>query len=73
MDDILTHPPITESYWLDMYVHLLMKCDAMLQLPGWRKSEGCQLEYSIAIGERIPVFQNIPQLEKWRKQNATKS
>ena len=31
--------------------NLLSKCDAMLQLPGWKNSKGCMAEWGYALGQ----------------------
>ena len=42
--------------WLTMDLCWLMECDAIYMLPGWRKSQGAQLEYMVAKAQGITVL-----------------
>lgn len=34
----------------------LLRCDAMILLPGWTKSRGCQTEFATAAGLGLEIF-----------------
>lgn len=46
----------TEHFWLDGTLELLKRCDAMVVVPGWGKSQGTigEIEYCRWVGK--PVF-----------------
>ncbi len=37
-------------------IALLLRCDAIYMLPGWRQSEGATIEYLIARQRRMRIF-----------------
>lgn len=47
---------IPESVFLSGDEILMKKCDAVVLLPGWQRSEGTLGEIAIAIQNKIPVF-----------------
>lgn len=40
---------------LQLDLEVLRLCDAMVQLPGWKDSLGCRMEYGFALGQGIRV------------------
>lgn len=42
--------------WLEGDTLMLSKCDAILMLPGWQKSNGACTERALAINMNIPVY-----------------
>lgn len=44
-----------DYYKRDLYY--LMECDQVLFLPGWQKSKGCLLEFTVARTLKMPVYQ----------------
>jgi predicted nuclease with RNAse H fold len=42
--------------WIDRDLRLIEVCGAMLMLPGWRNSEGCEAEYAWAMGEGVECY-----------------
>ena len=50
---------------------ILQRCDAVLVLPGWEKSQGCNYEVAWAKHKEIPIFGTLPELEKWLKNGVT--
>lgn len=44
-------------------LELLRRCDAILMLEGWNKSEGALLEYQFAQEHGIPIFYSVVELE----------
>ena len=45
-------------------VELLLRCDAVLMLPGWQTSNGAKIEHKRAIEEGIPVFYGVEEILK---------
>lgn len=43
--------------WIDHGFQVLKKCDAVVFLPGWRESQGCCREQSVAGACGIPTFE----------------
>jgi hypothetical protein len=43
--------------WMSGLVAQVVRCDAILLLPGWEKSKGCRIEMQVARDNHIPVFQ----------------
>lgn len=41
---------------LDGCLELLRRCDGVFFVPGWEGSEGARLEWTEALGRRIPVY-----------------
>lgn len=60
---------VPASYWLDLDLHFLEACDAILLLTGWRSSGGTIAERVRAIEMRIPIFEDTNNgwkgLERW--------
>lgn len=51
-----TNPGITQQQYYDGYCALLARCDAVVFLEGWERSEGCKREYAVADRFDIPMF-----------------
>ncbi|MDD5510861.1 MAG: DUF4406 domain-containing protein [Dehalococcoidales bacterium] len=49
--------------WLRIDAEVLLRCDAVLRIPG--ESKGADLEIETAKIKWIPVFYDIESLEKW--------
>jgi hypothetical protein len=48
-------------------LEIIARCDAILMLPGWERSEGSRMEYSRAVELRMPVYlsvEDVPEEEK---------
>ena len=41
----------------------LCSCHAVLMLPGWQESDGAQIERYIATKLKMPVFENLEEME----------
>lgn len=54
-----------DRVWLDGDIEMLKRCDAMLAIDGWTKSEGAKAEVAIALLAHMPVFENLFSLEHW--------
>ena len=53
------------EWFLEGDLKILAKCDAVVLLRGYAKSEGTMGEIKFAIENDIPVFENIDALDKW--------
>lgn len=45
-----------ESHFLDGYMELVTRSDAMVMTPNWRVSEGARAERQLALQRTLPVF-----------------
>lgn len=41
--------------WVRASLRMMLDCDAVLMLPGWRRSRGANLEHTVALGCDMPV------------------
>lgn len=60
--------PKPYSEWMTMDLEWILRCDALLRLPG--RSSGADDEYRFAKQHGIPVFLSIEDLKKWSKGEA---
>jgi len=51
---------LPESVFVRADITVMLRCDALLILPGWEDSKGTQEEIAIAGKERIPAFFTLP-------------
>ena len=56
---------MNDQVWIDGTQALLLKCDAMLLVPGWENSEGTLGEIEFCKERGIPYFETVSELEKW--------
>ena len=61
---------VPREWFLEGDLKILAKCDAVVLLPGYAKSEGTMGEIKFAIENDIPVFENIDALDKWVQDDA---
>lgn len=54
-----------DQLWLDGYLAILQRCDAVLLLPNWRESSGARAEHDAAIRAGIPIFHDIRDVTEW--------
>lgn len=64
---------VPEGVWTEGYLSIMLRCDAVLMLPGWERSPGSVKERHFAIerGKRVHYYENegIPyvqqEAQKW--------
>jgi indole-3-glycerol phosphate synthase len=56
-----------DDVWLKGDLEILKRCDAVLLVDNWMKSEGAQAEVRFADKHGIPVFLCVCDLESWVK------
>lgn len=57
--------PHPETFWYEYDLHLLMRCNALLRIPGM--STGADMEVGFANDHDIPVFYGITSLYRWAR------
>ena len=56
----------TEEF-LEGYLSIVKKCDAVLMLNNWKDSEGAEAEHWLATTYNVPVFYNVNDLDRWNR------
>ncbi len=51
--------------WINGDLEILRRCDAVFLVPGWKDSIGASLEYEVARGLDIPIFEHLGKLQRW--------
>lgn len=54
-----------DHVWLDGDLEMLARCDFVLMTPDYQRSSGATAELKFAQEKRIPVFFDLPTLERW--------
>jgi hypothetical protein len=56
-----------EDLYLNAYVEILKRCDAVVMTNGWNKSAGAREEFETAIMNEVPVFHpsDLSAIEKY--------
>ena len=55
-----------DQTWLDGDKEMVKRCDAVLLVEGWDRSEGARDEMRLAQEMEIPVFDDLSDLIRWR-------
>jgi Domain of unknown function (DUF4406) len=55
----------SQDFWYKADLELLSRCDAIFMLPNWLDSKGAKIEELYAREHSIPVFYELPILQKW--------
>ena len=63
------HGQLDDKFWLEGTMELLKRCDAVVLVDGWERSEGSCAEKDAAREMGIPVFwpDSIDDLAEWVK------
>lgn len=59
------HGQLTAAFWYEGTLALLERCDAMLVLPGWKRSSGTLEEMRLCETHGIPYFHTLVNLGVW--------
>ena len=54
------------EFWIDATVAMMLRCDAVLMMPGWESSSGARAEFAVAREKLIPLFLDIRSLDRAR-------
>jgi len=64
---------LTEKFWIEGTKELLRRCNAMILLPDWPRSEGTRGEITEAHGLGIFVANNLAELREWLEKKKEQS
>ena len=53
----------THSDYMDIDIEILRRCDAVVFIDGWEKSDGCQLEHAIVRSWQLSVDPEFPDIK----------
>jgi hypothetical protein len=56
---------LPDEVWLEGDLAILARCEAVLTLPTWERSQGARAEVKFAEERGIPVFGTVAELERW--------
>lgn len=56
---------VPEQFFLDGYLGILDRCDAVMLAPGWLDSTGARGEAERARARGIPAFESLDALREW--------
>jgi len=59
------HGVLRSEEWLNGYLEILRRCDAVLTVPTWQSSPGARAEIARAGDLGIPVFDTAARLKIW--------
>ena len=51
--------------YLNGYIEIMSRCDAVFALPNWKDSSGAQSEITGALSRGIPVFESLDLVNLW--------
>lgn len=56
---------VRDGVWLEGDQEILRRCDAVLTLHGWERSQGASAEVGLAAAIGLPVFHAFTDLAQW--------
>ena len=56
-----------DKVWLEGDIEIMLRCDAVLLTPDWRRSSGARAEVDVADGQDMPVFETLDCLNEYFK------
>ncbi len=59
-----------DEMWLDGYLALLKRCDAVLLTPDYTRSAGAMAERAQAEASGMPILLDIPAVARWLREVA---
>lgn len=62
-----------EDFFLDGCIELVLRCDAVIMVPGWKDSLGAQLEAQKAAEAGMPVFKTLEGLAAYLVEQGVKA
>jgi len=54
-----THKERDYDFWMELCLVLMKHCDGIIFAPGWKWSNGCNLEYEQSTGKQILFYKDI--------------
>jgi hypothetical protein len=61
----------TEEFWYEGTVELMLRCDAVILVPGWTRSKGVALVMNAAQAKLMPIFATPEELGAWLRGDET--
>jgi len=61
-----TKAKVSEARYQAFDLFILNKMDCVFALPNWKESRGGRKEIEVALENKIPVFDSIEEMIKWR-------
>lgn len=61
------HGTCTHEFWYAGTLELMVRCDAIMLVPGWEESNGVKMELVEAEARKMPVFDSLAALSDWVK------
>lgn len=59
------HGVLSDEFFVEGTLALMLRCDAVLFLNTWRNSAGCRGEYDVCRRHNIPTFASLMELQNW--------
>ena len=53
------------SFWVEGYIELVRRSDALITVPNWKGSTGARGEVELAYSLDKPVFYTVEKLKQW--------
>jgi hypothetical protein len=60
-------PDIAAMNFIEGDLAIIDRCDAILMLPGWERSEGSKMEYSRAVELGMPIYLSVEEVPDERR------
>lgn len=60
-----------DAVFLDGDLEILRRCDFVILVPGWERSQGTLAEINAAVSQGLPIFPDVASLRRWLATPAT--